>query len=198
MWVVDLSCLLRLPVSSVQFITASRPSTECFIRTTGTGSDGRSCHFSHCPHKLLDFSCHKISLHSKHFTRCEQHTNIQWKQKWRFFTAQPHSPSFRVNHSIEKNVLSSFATSLFNFPIFHFPVTASRPTNSHVPPTTTTVRSHLTQADKVQLFRRHKAEQCHQLLAPAQRSAVTQAPLLPLTSHQLLLSQNAAYSARQL
>ena len=36
--------------SSVQFIYASRPSTKYFIRNTGTGSDGRSCHLRHCPH----------------------------------------------------------------------------------------------------------------------------------------------------
>jgi len=34
-------------VSSVQFIYASRPSAEYFIRNTGTGSDGRSCHLRH-------------------------------------------------------------------------------------------------------------------------------------------------------
>jgi len=33
---------------SVQFIYASRPSTEYFIRNTGTGSDGRSRHLRHC------------------------------------------------------------------------------------------------------------------------------------------------------
>jgi len=38
---------------SVQLISASRPSTEHFIRNTGTGSDGRSCHLSHCPHKFM-------------------------------------------------------------------------------------------------------------------------------------------------
>jgi len=37
--------------SSVQFIFASRPNTEYFIRSTGAGSDGRSCHLSHCPHQ---------------------------------------------------------------------------------------------------------------------------------------------------
>ena len=36
--------------SSVLFIYASRPSTKCFIRNTGTGSDGRSSHLRHCPH----------------------------------------------------------------------------------------------------------------------------------------------------
>jgi len=30
--------------SSVAFISASRLSTEHFIRNAGTGSDGRSCH----------------------------------------------------------------------------------------------------------------------------------------------------------
>jgi len=35
------------PPGSVQFISASRPSTEYFIKNTGTGSDGRSCHLSH-------------------------------------------------------------------------------------------------------------------------------------------------------
>jgi len=35
---------------SVQFIYASRPSTKYFIRNTGTGSDGISCHLRHCPH----------------------------------------------------------------------------------------------------------------------------------------------------
>jgi len=29
---------------SVQFISASRPSTEYFFRNTGTGSNGHSCH----------------------------------------------------------------------------------------------------------------------------------------------------------
>jgi len=37
------SNLLRYNIS-VQFISASRPSTEYFIRNTGTGSDDRSCH----------------------------------------------------------------------------------------------------------------------------------------------------------
>ena len=35
-------------VSSVQFIFVSRRNTEYLIRNTGTGSDGRSCHLSHC------------------------------------------------------------------------------------------------------------------------------------------------------
>jgi len=36
--------LFALKFSSVQFISASRPSTKYFIRNTGTGKDGRSCH----------------------------------------------------------------------------------------------------------------------------------------------------------
>jgi len=39
----------KIATYSVQFIYASRPSTKYFIRNTGTGSDGRSCHLRHCP-----------------------------------------------------------------------------------------------------------------------------------------------------
>ena len=45
--------LINLVISSVQFIFVCRPSTEYFIRNTGTGSDGRSCHLSHCPHVYM-------------------------------------------------------------------------------------------------------------------------------------------------
>jgi len=52
-------------VCSVQFVSASRPSTEYFIRNTGTGSDSRSCHLSHCPHKFMQNTKIQMKHHSK-------------------------------------------------------------------------------------------------------------------------------------
>jgi len=54
---------------SVQFIYASRPSTEYFIRNTGTGSDGRSCHLRHCPHKFTQDNKIQMKHHSKNATK---------------------------------------------------------------------------------------------------------------------------------
>ena len=55
--------------SSVQFIYASRPSTEYFIRNTGTGSDGRSCHLRHCPHNEIDTRVGKADAVLREFYR---------------------------------------------------------------------------------------------------------------------------------
>ena len=43
----QLNCFGQKMWYSVQFISASRPSTKYFIGNTGPGSDGRSCHLSH-------------------------------------------------------------------------------------------------------------------------------------------------------
>jgi len=66
--------------SSVQFIYASRPSTGYFIRNTGTGSDGRSCHLRHCPHKFMQNNKIPMKHHSEknkckyHWRRCTKLT----------------------------------------------------------------------------------------------------------------------------
>jgi len=67
----------------VQVIYASRPSTEYFIRNTGTGSDGRSCHFTSLGDWTIKFKfsipvitifsnerpvTHSYSVHPKLFT----------------------------------------------------------------------------------------------------------------------------------
>jgi len=51
--------------SSVQFISESRQSTEYFIKNTGTGSDGRSCHLVHCPHKFMQNNKIQMKSHSE-------------------------------------------------------------------------------------------------------------------------------------
>jgi len=51
--------------SLVQFISASRPITEYFIRNTGTGSDGRSCHLRHCPNNFTQNNKIQMKHHSK-------------------------------------------------------------------------------------------------------------------------------------
>ena len=55
--------------SSVQFISASQPSTKYFIRNTGTGSDGHSCHLRHCPHKFTQNNKIQMKHHSKKTTK---------------------------------------------------------------------------------------------------------------------------------
>ena len=55
--------------TSVQFIYASRPSTKYFIRNTGTGSDGRSCHLRHCPHKFTQKNKIQMKHHSENTTK---------------------------------------------------------------------------------------------------------------------------------
>jgi len=74
--------------SSFQFISASWPSTKYFIRTTGTESDGRSCHLSHCPHKFtqnnkiqMKHHSNKKNIHSKDSYSAvnSPHINTFWK-----------------------------------------------------------------------------------------------------------------------
>jgi len=58
---------------SVQFISPSRPSTEYLIRNTGTGSDGRCCHLSHCPHKFMQNNKIQMKYHSEKKNKCKYH-----------------------------------------------------------------------------------------------------------------------------
>ena len=61
--------------SLVQFISASWPSTEYFIRNTGTGSDGRSYHFSHCP---SDFNIWFLLFHFRYVCFVTSTNVHQW------------------------------------------------------------------------------------------------------------------------
>ena len=49
--------IVRSKFLAVQFslFMHSRPSTKYFVRNTGTGSDGRSCHVRHCPRLAARF-----------------------------------------------------------------------------------------------------------------------------------------------
>ena len=60
-------------LSSVQFIYASRPSTKYFIRNTETGSDGRSCYFSHTPKNSCKTTKYKWNIIAKkNKCKCQQ------------------------------------------------------------------------------------------------------------------------------
>ena len=60
---------MHFQFSSVQFIYASRPSTKYLIRNTGTGSDCRSCHLRHCPHKFTQINKIQMKPHSENTTK---------------------------------------------------------------------------------------------------------------------------------
>jgi len=81
---------------AVQFISASRLSAKYFIRNTGTGSGGRSCHLSHCPHKFTHNNKIQMKLHSKKTTK-----NIHSKDSYSAVNS-PHISTFE-NTSCAKN-----------------------------------------------------------------------------------------------
>ena len=104
--------------SSVQFIYASRPSTEYFIRNTGTGSDGRSCHLRHCPHKFTQDNKIQMKHHSKNATKNmhskdsysavnSRHINTFWKH----FHCQKSIPNRIRKHCFQTGKLCKALTT---------------------------------------------------------------------------------------
>jgi len=86
------------PFSSVQFIYASRPSTKYFIRNTGTGSDCRSCHLRHCPHKFTQNNKMQMKHHSKNTTK-----NIHSKDSYSAVNS-PHINTFWKHFHCQKSI----------------------------------------------------------------------------------------------
>jgi len=110
--------MTRLVHSSVQFIYASRPSTEYFIRNTGTGSDGRSCHLRHCPHKFTQDNKIQMKHHSKNATKNmhskdsysavnSRHINTFWKH----FHCQKSIPNRIRKHCFQTGKLCKALTT---------------------------------------------------------------------------------------
>ena len=109
---------LKLNTSSVQFMYTSRPSTKYFIRNTGTGSDGRSCHLRHCPHKFTQNNKIQMKHHSKNTTKNiyskDSYSAVNSPQLntfWKHFHCQKSIPSCVWKHCFHTSKLCKALTT---------------------------------------------------------------------------------------
>jgi len=89
---------MHFQFSSVQFIYASRPSTKYLIRNTGTGSDCRSCHLRHCPHKFTQINKIQMKPHSENTTK-----NMHSKDSYSAVNS-PHINTFWKHFHCQKSI----------------------------------------------------------------------------------------------